>query len=166
MGYRQFSEEFKKSAIQKVLLRGNKNIEQACAEVGISSPTFYEWRRMCANTPGMKNSERRPQDWNAAEKFKAVLEYEALTPEKHGEFLRKSGLHSEHIAGWKKNMQSGLESSGKLSTVDRSERAQDRQKIKELEKELNRKDKALAETAALLILKKKADLIWGTGENE
>lgn len=63
-------------------------------------------------------------------------------------------------------MEASLEPSKKVSAEARSERAHDRQKIKELERELNRKDKALAETAALLILKKKADLIWGTGENE
>ena len=63
-------------------------------------------------------------------------------------------------------MEAGLESSKKLTAEDRAERAADRQKIKELEREIHRKDKALAETATLLILKKKADLIWGTRENE
>ncbi len=42
----------------------------------------------------------------------------------------------------------------------------DKKKIKELERDLQRKDRALAETTALLVLKKKADLIWGSGENE
>ena len=41
-----------------------------------------------------------------------------------------------------------------------------RARNKELERDLNRKDKALAETTALLVLKKKADLIWGTGDKE
>ena len=39
-------------------------------------------------------------------------------------------------------------------------------RIKELERELRRKDKALAETAALLVLKKKAQAIWGDREDE
>ena len=42
----------------------------------------------------------------------------------------------------------------------------DKKKIKELERDLSRKEKALAETTALLVLKKKADLIWGSGEEQ
>ena len=63
-------------------------------------------------------------------------------------------------------MEAGLEPLKKLSVEERAERNKDRDQIKDLEKELRRKEKALAEAAALLILKKKADLIWGTGENE
>jgi len=39
-------------------------------------------------------------------------------------------------------------------------------KNKKLESELRRKDKALAEASALLILKKKANLIWGESEDD
>lgn len=113
----------------------------------------------------MKKSDRRPQDWSAAEKLKAVIEFEGLSPDKRGEFLRREGLHAEHVEAWKKTMQAGLDS--KVSTQEsRAEMSELRARNKELERDLRRKDKALAETTALLVLKKKADLIWGTGENE
>jgi hypothetical protein len=108
--------------------------------------------------------QRRPWERSAQEKLKAVIEYEGLPEDKRGEYLRREGLQSDHIEGWKKIMESGL--GGRQSAADRSERAADKKKIQELEKELRRKDKALAETTALLVLKKKADLIWGDGENE
>ena len=96
-----------------------------------------------------------------------MIEFEGLEGEKQGEYLRREGLHSEHIEGWKKKMEVGLESGGGgLSAASRSEWAADKKKIKELERDLQRKDRALAETTALLVLKKKADLIWGNGENE
>lgn len=95
-----------------------------------------------------------------------MIEFEGLTGDRQGEYLRREGLHSEHIAAWKKRMEAGLEGGGGLSGASRTERAQDKQKIKELEKELGRKERALAETAALLVLKKKADLIWGSGEDQ
>jgi hypothetical protein len=64
-------------------------------------------------------------------------------------------------------MEAGLEAGGGgLTAANRSEWAADKKKIKELERDLSRKDKALAETTALLVLKKKADLIWGRGEDE
>jgi len=109
---------------------------------------------------------RRPGDRSVSEKLKAVIEFEGLGGEKQGEYLRREGLQSEHIAGWKKSMEAGLEGSGGLTAANRSEWAADKKKIKELERDLHRKDRALAETTALLVLKKKAELIWGSGENE
>ena len=101
------------------------------------------------------------------EKLRAVIEFEGLEVEEQGEYLRREGLHSEHIAGWKKSMEVGLESGGGgLTAANGSEWAADKKKIKELERDLSRKEKALAETTALLVLKKKADLIWGSGEEQ
>ena len=160
------SEEFKRSSVQKVLLRGSKTVKTIWDELDISTPTFYEWKKKYANTPHMQTNDRRPQDFTAIEKFKAVMEFEVLPEEKRGEFLRSHGLHTDHIIAWKKLMEAGLEPVKKLSNEERLERNQHLQKIKELEREIHRKDKSLAEVAALLILKKKADLIWGTGENE
>lgn len=104
--------------------------------------------------------KRRPQDWTAEEKLEAVLEYEKLDEQKRGVYLREKGLHSVHIERWKQQVLEGLKSSksGKKDPRDI--------KIKELEKELGRKEKALAEAAALLVLKKKAQDIWGDGEAE
>lgn len=160
-----YSEEFRKSVVQKILLRGGKTVEQICEEVGVASPTLYAWKKKYASAAGMKNADRRPQDWSAAEKWKAVFEFESLSEEERGGFLRKSGLHSEHIEGWKKSMQASLEPALKDPSA-RAELSDLKAKNKELERDLNRKNKALAETSALLVLKKKADLIWGTGEDE
>ena len=104
--------------------------------------------------------ERRPQDWTAEEKLNAVLEYEKLEEEQRGKYLREKGLHSVHIERWKEELIEGLKSSKSAKKDPRDKR------IKELERELRRKDKALAETAALLVLKKKAQDIWGNGEEE
>ena len=166
MQQNQRSEEFKRSAVQKVLLRGGKTVEAICEELSISTPTFYEWKKKYANAPGMKTKDKRPQDFNAVEKFKAVVDFEGLSEEKQGEFLRRTGLHTDHLIAWKKLMEASLEPVKKLTAEERLERNQHLQKIKDLEREINRKDKSLAEVAALLILKKKADLLWGTGESE
>lgn len=166
MGYQRHSEEFKKAAVQKFLLRGSRSVELISQEMGVSSPSLYEWRKRYATGLGMKKSERRPQDWSASEKFDAVMEFDRLDEQNQGEFLRREGLHSDHIAAWKKLMREGLETASKATPAARAERAEDKRKIKELERDLHRKDRALAETTALLVLKKKADLIWGTGENE
>lgn len=164
MAYR--SEDFKEAAVQKLHSRGSRRVEDIAKELGVSAWTLYQWAKQCGTRSGMKNSERRPQDWSAQEKLKAVIEYEGLPPEKQGDFLRRTGLHSDHIAAWKKSMQGALESARKPTAEERAERAEDKRKIKELERELHRKDRALAETTALLVLKKKADLIWGKGSGD
>ena len=73
----------------------------------------------------------------------------------------------EEIKAWKEqclnaNMISIKEDPEKLKSILKEEQ----QKNKELQRELTRKEKALAETAALLVLRKKALAIWGEDEEE
>lgn len=161
----QRTEEFRRSAVLKFHSRGDRTVEEVARVLGVSSWSLYQWRRRYGKAEGMKQ-QRRPQERSAADKLKAVIEFEGLVGDKQGEYLRREGLHSDHIEGWKKRMEAGLQGDGGLSAASRTERAADRQRIKELEKELHRKERALAETAALLVLKKKADLIWGSGESQ
>lgn len=105
---------------------------------------------------------KRPKDWTAMEKFNAVLDYLKLNSEKQGAFLRTQGLHAAQIDIWKQEMLSVLDSASK----QRSKKDKQDILIKELEKELLKKDKALAEAAALLMLKKKARAIWGEPEDD
>lgn len=158
------SEEFKRAAVAKFHNRGYRSVEEIAQGLGVSSWSLYHWAKRYGNPEGM-NKQRRPVERSAQEKLRAVIEYEGLPEDKRGEYLRREGLQSEHIDGWKKSMEAGLGGRAQ-SAAERSERAADKKKIEELERELRRKDKALAETTALLVLKKKADLIWGGGENE
>lgn len=161
-----YSEEFKKQAIQKVLNRGPKSIKEVLKEVGVSDCSFYQWKKFYGTASFMDtHQKKRPQDWSATEKFQAVMEYEKLSESEQGEFLRKRGLHSDHMTQWKKMMQEALEPS-LTEQLSRTEKKLMNRKIKELEKEIQKKDKVLAETTALLILKKKADAIWGSGGDD
>jgi cell division septum initiation protein DivIVA len=72
---------------------------------------------------------------------------------------RKNGLYPHHVQQWKTDLVSHQRPKNQLETKIL------RQENKALKKELNRKDKALAETAALLVLQKKVNAIWGTGED-
>jgi hypothetical protein len=162
MGNSEYSVGFKKSVVEKLLNRGTRAVTSILEETGISSPTLYRWKADFANISGMKNKHQRPQDRSPEEKLNALIAFENLSLDLRGEFLRKEGLHVEHLQSWRKQIEGALQPVNKQA--ERSERAQDRRKIMELEKDLRRKDKALAETAALLILKKKADLIWGIRE--
>ncbi len=101
---------------------------------------------------------KRPQDWTAEEKLQAVIEAVGLPEAELGEFLRRQGLHEAQLQQWRDGVLAGLEQHPKRGSKKSSPEAR---RVRELERELARKDKALAEAAALLILKKKAQAIWG-----
>lgn len=102
---------------------------------------------------------KSPNTWSPEDKLKTVLEAATLSDEQLGSFLRSKGLHETHLQQWRLQMLHGL---GKQTPLKKPKKnTTEAKQIRELEKELRRKDKALAETAALLVLKKKVQEIWG-----
>lgn len=165
MSYQRYSAEFKQSAVEKLLNRGSRQVAAIVEELGVAAPTLYQWKQDFAKVGAMSKSSR-PQDRSAEEKLKSLNEYAAAPAELRGEILRRLGIHKEHVEAWQSQVLAALKHGALGKHVERSERAEDRRKIKELEKDLRRKNSALAETTALLVLKKKADLIWGIEETE
>jgi transposase-like protein len=161
---KKYSVEFKKVAVQKFLSRGSRNIGEVSQELGVSIHSIYRWVQECGIMSGMSNEGQSPQNRSSLEKFKAVMEHDRLDGPEQGLFLRREGLHTEHVDQWRRQMQEGLgpkksePASRIVSELTRENR--------DLKNELNRKNAALAETTALLVLKKKADLIWGSDADE
>ena len=151
--YRKFSEEQKRMWVKKFLSRGSKTLDVFCRENAMSSTALYKWAAIYGRSADMKPLARSPQDWSPTEKFKAVMAFDQLPVEEQGAFLRQEGVHSEHIEMWREKMQKALEPE---SLDKRSERGEMAYRIQDLERDLLRKDKALAEAAAILILKKKS----------
>ena len=85
-----------------------------------------------------------------------------MTDEDIGAYCRKNGIYASHLIEWRQLIVEGLKPSA--NKEQRQENIKLKTRVKRLESELNRKDRALAETSALLILKKKANLIWGEGK--
>jgi transposase-like protein len=114
----------------------------------------------------MKNEPRRPRDWSGKERFEAILDSNSLKGNELGAYLRKKGLTTSHLEKWKQEFINSTEK----SKVGRPPKSPEEKLLlkenKALKRDLHRKDKALAETSALLILKKKAQEIWGTPEDE
>ena len=104
-------------------------------------------------------SPERPEDWSPEQKLKTVIEAASVSEDQLGAFLRSRGIHETHLQQWRLQMLNGL---GKTIVYKKTKRSgADTRKIRSLEKDLKRKEKALAETAALLVLKKKVQEIWG-----
>ena len=93
-----------------------------------------------------------------------MLETSALNEAELAEYCRKKGLYTDQINAWRSKCMQANEKT--LTKEHKTGKLTDRKRIKKLEKELNRKEKALAETAALLVLRKKANAIWGENEDD
>lgn len=116
--------------------------------------------------PQFADRPRRPEDRPAEEKLRIVLAAHGLPDEELGAFLRREGVHEADLEAWRQALHgAALASLGGPGSEAAKERA-DTKRIKQLESEIRRKDKALAETAALLILKKKVLEIWGDGDDD
>jgi len=172
----QYPDVFKNAMIQKMTGPGAISATALSKQVDVPQATLSKWLRMAGAGPSYKfpnsakdysimtkiNPPRRPNDWNAEDKLKVVMEAANLDDEQLGEFLRKKGLHQTHLEQWRSQMLDGLQHVfSKKSKKDAKQKKADAKCIRALKKELNRKDKALAETAALLVLKKKVQEIWG-----
>jgi len=156
----EYSEQFKSKMVQKLAMPGGPSATALAKETGVPQSTLSRWLRKAGTVGSMKN--KRPQDWSTEEKWQAVLEAEGLSGEELGAFLRRKGLYRAHLERWRAAMQSALGSETKSS----KKRSPEARRVRELEKELRRKDKALAEASALLVLKKKAQAIWGDEDDD
>ena len=163
MGY---SPERKSAVLKRMLPPNNVAIRQLAQEEGISEATLHKWRAE-ARLKGqlMPDADAGPEGWSSRDKFAAVLETAALNESELGEYCRKRGLYSAQIAAWRLACEQANDwdraSSVRLERVTKEEK----KRIKDLERDLARKDRALAETAALLVLRKKASAIWGGDED-
>lgn len=102
-----------------------------------------------------------PDNWPAEARFAVVLETATLSEIALSEYCRSKGLYPEQVREWRQACITGQQSSRERKQIEQEQARADRKRIKELEKELRRKDKALAEAAALLVLRKKLNAYWG-----
>jgi transposase len=156
-----YSREFKDAILTKVMNRGDSSIGQICDEAGLNRSSVANWIQSRGRSMGM--TRKNSKSWSAEEKFKAVSATQGLSEVELGEYLRKEGLHSHELSEWRTEMIESLT----VKRKNASKKDERDVKIKNLERDLRRKDRALAEVSALLILQKKVNLLWGNnGEDD
>lgn len=169
---RHYTEAFKANAVRRMSAPG-QSIQELAEELELRTSLLYRWRRKAGTRQTMAKQEsddvtnrpRRPQDWTSEEKLAAVLESQGLTEEQLGGFVRQRGLHRATLDEWREQVMRAA----KAELGGRGDKAQataEAKRIRELEREVARKDKALAETAALLVLQKKSRALLGGGDDD
>ena len=163
----RYSLERKEAVLKKMLPPENKTIQELAKEEGISEATLYNWRKQ-ARRQGrlLPDGDTTPEGWSAKDKFGAVVETAAMNEAELAEYCRQRGLYPEQVKAWRAACEQATDWEREAAERRNQSTREERKRAKALEQELARKEKALAETAALLTLRKKAQAIWGDGEDE
>jgi transposase-like protein len=160
----EYPAAFKTEMIRKMISPNARTARELERETGVHQTTLSRWKREAGKVGSMstkRKKQKRPTDRTPEEKLVLVLEGSRLGDEELGEFLRRNGLHEVDLARWREEALAGLGNRRQAKP-----RGTEVKRIRELEKELRRKDKALAEAAALLVLQKKVQAIWGDGDDD
>jgi transposase-like protein len=162
-----YSDELKDALLRRMLPPNNESINKIAREEGISEQTLRNWRdKARAEGIAAPGKDAVADEWSTQDKFLIVVETATMSETELAEYARKKGLYVEQIMAWRDacmNANGGI--AQEAARLNKELKAAERAN-KELQKELNRKEKALAETAALLVLRKKANAIWGEQEDE
>ena len=154
----KYPEAFIEQALVKVYSRGHRSIKLVAEDLNVNHHTLKYWMK---NKVVIKNDaptarEKRPQDWTAAEQFAALQATHGLPDEALQAWCREHGIFPHHLTSWQtafcaevKEPASGVR---EVRTL--------KDKVAKLEREIVRKNGALAEAAALLILQKKFRALW------
>jgi len=139
-------------------------IPELAEQEGITATTLYNWRKQArARGQVLPSRSTQPDQWTSQEKFQIVLETAPMNEAEVSAYCRERGLYPEQVEAWRDAcMNANDDAAAQAKQLRQARKAE----LRQLERELRRKDKALAETAALLALSKKAEAIWGTTNDE
>lgn len=136
----------------------NLSVAEVARQTGISAPALYGWRNQArAQGRAVPGDGSNAQDWAAEDKFAVVVETMGLAEAELAEYCRQKGLYVEQVARWRLAcMQANRDEDSRVSAATLLD---ERKRNRELEKELRRKERALAEAAALLVLSRKLEAL-------
>jgi transposase len=158
-----YGRAIKESVLKRVLPPNAESIRSVSVDVRIAEQTIRNWIAKVDQGILGDDVQLGPRQLGAPEKFALLLEAAGLKEDERGPWIREKGLHTEHLQLWQQELRDTV---AEKSNKDKQDLKDAKKRIKELEKELNRKDKALAEMAALVALKKKLHHILEDSEDD
>ena len=157
----------KEAILKKMAPSMSMTIPELAEQEGITATTLYNWRKQArARGQVLLSGFTQPDQWTSQEKFQIVLETAPMNEAELSAYCRAHGLYPEQVETWRDACMNANDDAAAQAKQQRQARKVEQKRLRKLERELHRKDKALAETAALLTLSKKAEAIWGTTHDE
>jgi transposase len=155
----RYGQAFKDRAVARLLPPESAAVEVVAREVGVGMGTLEKWREDAQSRPA------RGRAWTAGARFEAVIATAAMSETAKSAWCREHGMYPAELDKWRASATAALAEPEEARASPQATR-QDRKRIKELERDLLRKDRALAETAALLVLSKKVEAIFNRNKGE
>jgi len=158
----KYSLAFKESQVKKILPPMNRSIREVSNAAGVSEQTLRNWLSKAkegtlSHGDTVGNAGRSPR-----EKLNLVIESRMVPEQDKGQWLRKHGLHSQHLTKYEQELRDMVENKNHDEKMKHKRILAENKRLK---KELAKKETALAEMAALYTLKKKAEEFWGDNED-
>ncbi len=147
----RFGQAFKDRAVARLLPPESAAIDVVSREIGVSVDTLERWRAQALAQPTQQRT------WTAAARFDAVLTTAAMDEATKSAWCREHGVYPQELAAWRQSATQALAEPAEARATPQQTK-HDKHRIKE--RELRRKDKALAETAALLVLSRKLEAVF------
>lgn len=161
----RYTEEKKAAVLKRMMPPESCSVSKLSTELGISESCLYYWRMKARQKSAlMPDSKQQPEQWSSVSKFTVVLETARMSEVELSTYCRQKGLYVEQVKTWRQACEEANQGADKINIDTRKESKLDKQRIQALERELQRKEKALAEAAALLILRKKLDAFYSDVE--
>jgi len=155
----KYQSGFKEQALRKVFARSSdRTVESIASDLNMNVGTLRGWMKNASRdekNPPPKSAHAT--DWTLAQRLLALHESHDLKEEALNAWCRERGLFAHDLTKWRSDF---CASPAAASREESLELRQLRQANQQLQRELNRKDKALAEAAALLVLQKKYRALW------
>jgi transposase-like protein len=155
-----YSAAFKARVVKRLVGPQAVSATQLAEAVGVPQPTLSRWVRELRSVEAMPRRSHAGR--TGAEKLRVVQEAAAMDEAALGALLRREGLQTADLTAWRQAAEQALDAKPARPKGGGSPEAK---RIQELERELTRKERALAEAAALLVLKKKVHAIWGDADD-
>ena len=157
----RYSQEHKDDILKLLLPPHNKTIVEVATLKNISTKTLYRWRDLARKSgqpvPGKTTTT---EDWSAETKLAVIIETATLSESELSQYCREKGLFTEQVKRWKQDFLNGFLNKKEQQKDLLQQAKADKAEIKSLKQDLRYKEKALAETAALLVLRKKLNALW------
>ena len=163
----RYTKQFKDSILERLNQPTNETVASISEDTGVPKGTIYQWIRDNNTSQSSEPINLKPKNnWTSQDKFQIVLETATLSESELVQYCRRKGIYLEELNTWKEQCLNANADTNLDPNKLKDSLKEEQNKSKALEKELRRKEKALAETAALLVLRKKAQAIWGEDGDE
>ena len=151
-----FSVAFKQKMVQRLTGNNALSASQLAREAGVRQENLSRWLQDARSLPIMADKPKPAvREWTVEQKARVLAEASHLDGEELTAYLEREGVKFPEYEQWR----IALDEGGRASAATNK-------RIRQLERELARKEKALAEAAALLVLKKKVETLYGEDEDD